>query len=184
MKEPCVAGTRLIRERKYSQAVKILEQIPSSYQNCLNTMPFMDRDPFETALNIKCGIYPDYKLNFAKRMAECERIVRGDYGPDKKGVAKVYLGVGTKSSVTFAWTLTHYLKNWYESDEDRPEHVRKTIRLGDMMIREGLEMIEDKETKAQMLLFLGLRLEVVQNYRETLTASRIRCCCDEYKDYI
>ena len=179
-----VAGTRMIQERKYSQAVKILEQIPSSYQNCLNTMPFMDRDPFETALNIKCGIYPDYKLNFAKRMAEYERIVRGDYGPDEKGVAKIYLGVGTKSSVTFAWTLTHYLKKWYESDEDRPEHVRKTIRLGDMMIREGLEMIEDKETKAQMLLFLGRRLEVVQNYRETLTASRILCCCDEYKDYI
>lgn len=178
-----VAGTRLIRERKYSRAVKVLEQVPAAYQNCLNTVSFMDRNPFETALNAERCIYPDYKLNFAKRMAEYERIVRGDYGPDEKGVAKIYLGVGTESAVTFAWTLTHYLKNWYESDEERPEHVRKSIRLGNLMIREGLEMIEDKETKAQMLLFLDRRLEVVQNYRETMAASWILCCCDEYKDY-
>ena len=61
--------------------------------------------------------------------------------------------------------------------------MRKSIRLGDVMIQEGLEMIEDKETKAQMLLFLDRRLEVVQNYRETMAASWILCCCDEYKDY-
>ncbi len=179
-----VAGTRLILERKYAQAVKVLEQVPSAYQNCLNTVFYMDRDPFETALNERGNIYPDYKLNFAKRMAEYERIVRGDYGPDEKGVAKVYLGIGTKSAVTFAWTLTHYLKNWYECDEERPEYVRKSIRLGDRMIRDGLEMIDDNETRAQMLLLLGRRLEVVKNCRETLTASRILCLCDEYKDYI
>lgn len=177
-----VAGTRYIRDRKYAKAVEVLEQVPTAYQYRLNTAAYMGRDPFQVALNENGGIYSDYKLNFARRMAEYERTIAGNYGPDEKGCAKIRMGIGMRAAASFAWALTEYSYSnasyWFKTD-----NFEKADAVAQTLIKQGLAQIRDREVKAQELLNLQLRLEVVQNYKGTLACMDILRHCDEYSDY-
>ena len=173
-----VIGTRYIREMKYEEAVRVLEKLPSSYQYRLNTSEYMDRDPFQTAFNESGLQYPDYKLGFARRMAEDRRRMTGNFGPDERGRAMIDYGLGLKSSFSYAWALTAYFNGFlddYEHDD--------LIKTGERYIRNGLAMIRDREVKAQELLRLQARLEIVQHYRSTSAGYYVLTHCDEYKDY-
>lgn len=187
-----VAGTRYIRERNYAKAVKVLEKVPSAYQYRLNTAGYMNRDPFLLERNKQLFIYPDYKLNFARRMTEYERIITGDFGPDEKGRAKIRMGVGINASQSFAWALADYSYSPFSNDTDMAEYSYTPFRNNTdknffdpfKLIRQGLDMIENREVKAQELLFLHKRLEVVKNYAGTMASKDILRHCDEYNDYL
>ena len=174
-----IAGTKCLRDFRYADAVRIFEHVPSAYQYRLNTAEYMDRDPFlgySKPLNIQ---FPNYKLSFARQMAECEMIMAGNYGPDEKGQAKIKYGVGLKSSFTYAWPLTGY--SWSVEDSDQKWNNQKYS--GDRFISEGLGMIRDREVKAQELLRLQLRLEIVRNYQGTSACRYVLRHCDEYKEW-
>lgn len=174
-----IAGTKCLRDMRYADAVRILDRVPSAYQYRLNTAQYMDRDPFLGYKKLMKVQLPNYKLSFAKQMAECERILTGNYGPDEKGQAMIQYGVGLKASFTYAWPLTCY--SW--SSEGHDDKWMRQKNLGEMFVRDGLEMIRDKEVKAQELLRLQLRLEIVQNYRGTDACKYVLRHCDEYRDW-
>lgn len=173
-----VAGTRYIREMKYEEAVRVLEKLPSSYQYRLNTCEYMDRDPFQTAFNESGLQYPDYKLGFARRMAEDRRRMSGNFGPDERGRAMIDYGLGLKSSFSYAWALTAYFKSGWDDHE-----YDELLKTGDRYISNGLAMICDKEIKARELLRLQARLEIVQHYRNTSVCDYVLRHCDVYRDY-
>ena len=139
-----IAGTKCLRDMRYADAVRILDRVPSAYQYRLNTAQYMDRDPFLGYKKLMKVQLPNYKLSFAKQMAECERILTGNYGPDEKGQAMIQYGVGLKASFTYAWPLTCY--SW--SSEGHDDKWMRQKNLGEMFVRDGLEMIRDKEVKA------------------------------------
>lgn len=177
-----VAGTRYIRDRQYAKAVEVLECVPSAYQYRLNTVEYMDRNPGQVALNSQGSIFPDYKLNFARDMAGYDRIINGNYGPDEKGRARIRKGIGIRAAASFAWALTEYSYSnasyWFKTD-----NFKKADAVAQSLIKQGLAQIKDREVKAQELLNLQLRLEVVQNYKGTLASRDILRHCDEYSDY-
>lgn len=174
-----IAGTKCLRDMRYSDAARILDRVPSAYQYRLNTAEYMNRDPFLGYKKLLKVQLPNYKLSFAQQMADCERIMAGNYGPDEKGQAMIKYGVGLKSSFTYAWPLTGYA--WSFDDSDDKWNNRKY--LGDRFVRDGLTMIRDKEVKAQELLRLQLRLEIVKNYRGTDACKYVLRHCDEYRDW-
>lgn len=177
-----VAGTRYIRDRQYAKAVEVLERVPSAYQYRLNAVVYMDRDPGQVALNSQGCIIPDYKLNFARDMAGYDRIISGNYGPDEKGRARIRKGIGIRAAASFAWALTEYSYSnasyWFKTD-----NFKKADVTAQSLIKQGLAQIKDREVKAQELLNLQLRLEVVKNYKGTLASRDILRHCDEYSDY-
>lgn len=178
-----VAGTRLIRDKQYREAVRVLEKVPAAYQHRLNTCIYMDRDPFLPGFNESGVPYRNYKLNFARRMAECVRIMGSDSGADEKGQAYVSYGLGLKSSCSFAWALTDYRQTArLDSDDEKARTIQ--TELGDKYIKDGLAMIEDREIKARELLRLQLRLSVVQDFNGTAACEYVLRHCDEYRDYL
>ncbi|MGN0191128.1 MAG: hypothetical protein ACI39U_05675 [Candidatus Cryptobacteroides sp.] len=174
-----VAGTKCLRDMRYSDAVRILERVPSAYQYRLNTARYMNQDPFLNYRQVQGYQFPNYKLSFARQMEECERIMSGNSGPDEKGQAKIRYGVGLKSSFSSAWTLTGYSTGEAAGDCKSLNN----ICLGKVFIHEGLAMIRSREVKAQELLRLQLRLEVVRNYQGTSACRYVLRHCDEYRDW-
>ena len=126
-------GTRYLRLRKYKDACLYLSKVSKDYQSCLNTYQYMRRLPFQYYRRLGAIHTPDYKLNFAKAMLECEEIISTSQDPDEVGHAKIKYGIGLRNSMDYCWALTQYV--WYGSDNSNNAHVL----LGDRMIRSGLD---------------------------------------------
>lgn len=75
---------------------------------------------------------PDYKLDFAEQMLECEEIIAKSTDPDKVGHARIKYGIGLRNSMDYCWALTQYV--WYGNDD----HNNELVLLGDRQIRSGL----------------------------------------------
>ncbi len=178
-----VVATRYLRDGNYHQATQILEQVSTSYQYRLNTLEYMNRDPFKLDNNTSLFDIRDYKFRFAREMEHCQNIINGNYGPDEKGSAMIRMAVGRRASATFAWALTEYSYS-HSSYWFKPDRLKKVEVETDDMIKRGLAMIRNPEIKAQELMNQNLRLEVLQHYPNTLAAQQILKHCDEYSDYL
>lgn len=125
-------GTRYLRLRKYEKAYEYLSKVSKDYQKCLNTYIYMRRLPFHYNRNLSSRQMPDYKLDFAEQMLECEEIIAKSTDPDKVGHARIKYGIGLRNSMDYCWALTQYV--WYGNDD----HNNELVLLGDRQIRSGL----------------------------------------------
>lgn len=175
-----IVGTRMLRDLKYKEAVHYFSLISGDYQELLNTIVYMEFNPFR----IEKEGYDNgnYKLNFARQMASYEETVQNNIDDNIKGEALIKMGLGLRSSFTFCWALTHYSKSeynpWYEDKQTLDK-----IAYAHELIDKGLKMLKDSELAAGYYRDLYQWKHVVDNFPDTKVAEEIRTSCDNLVNY-
>ena len=90
-----IIGTRLLREARYAEAARYISLVPGDFQYRLNTCKegYFRFDPFSVTREYAHD-GADYKLSFARRMADLEAQVKKEKDPDRKAVALLALALG------------------------------------------------------------------------------------------
>ena len=176
-----IIGTRFIRELNYSKAVKYLSKVSEGYEDRLNTSAYMYFNPFEVKLR-QGKKMRNYKLDFARKMLDYERIVKTCVDADIKGQALIKIGLGIRSSFGYCWALTHYGKSeydpWYES-----QYALDKIAYAHTVIDQGLDSLNDPEMSARYYRDLYQWRTAVEKFPETNVAQDIRSSCDNIVNY-
>lgn len=176
-------GTKYLRNRQYSEAVKVLSSVSPSYQGRTNVKWYFYRLPFEFGTDRQRGkkIQENYKLSFANEMVNLENRMKSQ-DPDVRGAALVKYGLGLNSSFDFCWALTHYHLNegeeWTES-----EYRMRARRDADQFIETGLRTIRDPELAARHYVSLCRWRSAVQMFPGTKAAREACAGCDQLRDY-
>ena len=184
-----IIGTRLLREARYAEAARYLALVPGDFQYRLNTCKegYFRFDPFSvTREYVHDGT--DYKLSFARRMAELEAQVKKEKDPDRKAAALFALATGMQNSVSTCWALTFYGRHWYDDDPDqKPTPFRKAqeklFARAEALYGEALSTAKDRELLADMHLRLRNTRTVMEEYAGTRAQSLLKGGCDLYYDY-
>lgn len=127
-------GTRYLRIAKYEKAYAYLSKVSKEYQTYLNTYEYMRRLPFHYNRKKASDELPDYKLDFARQMIECEKIMFSSTDPEKVGHARIKYGIGMRNSQDWCWILTDYKRSY----RDYYGKENKLLVIGDRQIRSGL----------------------------------------------
>lgn len=173
-------GTRYIRERNYSEAVRYLSSVSASYESTTNVhvYGYLRRESFSYKQQ-DFILHPkeQNKLSFAREMFALERQMKSA-GPDEKGVAMFRYGLGLRSSFGDCWALTQYHKNLGDTWLDEP-YTKKAVTNADNYIITGLRTIKNPETAAREYMKLYLMKTVLKKYPQTKAAEEIRAQCDK-----
>ena len=182
-------GTRMIRDMRYAEAETWLCKVSPSFQNQLNTYRdgYLSFDPFAPE-KTRIGTRPDVKYNFAREMASLERAIKETRNVDRKAALMVRFATGMKSSFGNCWALSFYGVSAWDSLVDGEYTVfTKAQKAGfdraERLYASALSICRDKETAAQIHMFLGNAKTVTDRYKTTRAAEYIRGHCDTYKDY-
>lgn len=173
-------GTKYLRAMEYKEAVHYLGKVSSGYQGRLNTSIFMEYDPFQ----LEPSYLPNnsYKLRFARKMVDYERIMRECMDKDIKGEAMIKMGLGVKSSFGHCWALTHYSKSEYNPWFEAQQTLDK-IAYAHTLIAKGLKTIDNPELAATYYRDFYQWKTVIEKYPYTAVAEEIRTSCDNLVDY-
>ncbi len=184
-----IIGTRLLRDMRYSEAEAWFAKVPSSFQAQLNTFKegYFRYDPFVPE-KTRIADNADYKYNFAREMVSLESAISGAVDPDRKAILLTKFATGIKNSLGNCWALSFYGLSWGDTyTEEGPTVFSAAQDMGfaraEKLYAEALKICRDKETAAQINLFLGNRKTVVEEYNQTQTANYVRGHCDTYSDY-
>lgn len=201
-------GTRMIRDGRFDEAVKYLKKLPHGFEQRLNTIEYLARDPFDFHFNLdgrkgKSKTYPmDSKLSFARCMVELQRDTSSN-DADRRGCALVKMGVAWRNVAERCWAYAFYRSNWYDCPEESDKwnwskfrgpknenEVYETSVARNKMYYKGMQYIDDglkcivsSELKAEMLWQLCLLKRVVTEFPDTRAAKGIRGKCDMWNDY-
>ena len=150
-----VIGTRYLRICDYHHAHEYLSKVSSDYQERLNTNGYMSRLPFSYDKKLASSTIPDYKLQFAREMIECEKIMATSEDPDIAGHARIKYGIGMRNSMDYCWALTQYVKShgWPRSEHLSPYIAKIYIARGERQIEAGLKQQSNHN-----------RCDVLENY--------------------
>lgn len=178
-----VIGTHCIAEHRYNEAVSWLKGSSASFQRNSSTWDWYDQDPF----CLKIGWHsskrhfikkmPNYKLSYAKRMAELKHQMKSGRTADKRAEAMILYGVGLRNQSDWCWVLTRFVD--YESKHDDYVDSKKS----QSMIDKGLALMKDKELKAYYLHAFARNKEVMDLCFDTDIAKELRAHCDVWRDY-
>lgn len=211
-----LVGTMLLRKGRYEEAVKWLKKVRSNYYDNENTLvsAYFEKDPFAVELvngvwcrskNVLVTNTKDYKLNFAKRMANLRRTYLHGKGKNKRGYAKFQFAVGMHNSIYPCWTLTHHYwggtllrvnedigdkiipigKDEYDYKEVRrhQSEINKLMWTSAYLMKQSLTEMTDKELLAKIHWTLGNYKTVKHRLGNTQFAMVKRGQCDRWKDY-
>lgn len=178
-----IIGTHCIAEHKYAEAAKWLKGCSRTYQKSMSTWDYFSRDPF----CLKIGWYSDnrhrlkdrnnYKLNYAKRMAQYEKDMTDGITKDLRAEAMILYGVGLRNQSDWCWALSRNRDILYD-------HEDLIDTSGSMKwINKGLALMQDKERKAYYLHAFGRNKEVQDLCFDTKIAKNMRAHCDLWRDY-
>lgn len=174
-------GTRLIRERRYPEAVKYLSDVSSSYESTTNVSPYFRRNPFAYGNEKFEKPVKGYKLSFAREMASLETKMKSS-DADERGSAMLKYGLGLRSSFDYCWVLTQYHLNCDDEWKEAPYRM-KALSDAENYIRNGLRTIADPEKAAKAYASVCLWRTALEKFPQTKTAAEIREQCDQLKDY-
>lgn len=176
-------GTRCIAEHRYLDAVKWLSHSSDSYQRSSSTYKWYNRDPFcvkllePVAKRHTIKRKPDYKLTFAKRMADLHTQMKLGKTVDQRAEAMVLYGVGLRNQSDWCWALSRFGDSWgYHEEMVDEEHSQE-------LIDNGLAMMNDKNLKARYLHAFARNKEVMDLCPGTKVAEQLRAHCDTWKNY-
>ena len=163
-------GTKLIRDRRYDEAVKYLSKLPGDFQGRLNTKSYLD------------DISPCAKLEHANMMADLARRIKNKSNPVEAAQARWEYGQGMMRQYKNQWALAYYFQTEYP-----PDYVLKANEEGtaiaSSLIREGMETMPDPDYAARMFYAMCNFKTVAENYPDTDAAKLVRTWCDTWEDY-
>ena len=185
-----VIGTKHIREMQYAQAVRWLSMLPKGFQSRLNTCRegYLCLDPFAQS-RVKLKDNSEYKLSFARRMAELEKAMSSLEDPDERARNTVLYASGIRNSVSMCWAMSFYRKSVVDYDYEyfgETYFVRKQKAAFDRseeLFKRALQNCRGRETAADILYLLGNMRTVVERYPDTRAAAQIKGQCDKLVDY-
>lgn len=182
-----MAGTKCIKERDYTNAVKYLSKISSSYQSRLNTSGYMKRDPFSMDYGF-LNDSTDYKLRFATEMSELSCQIENGADGVEEALAMIKYGIGMQNSVDFCWTLTNYRLSYL--DEKYHEYIKQTLKVVEGIYDDALAILSherlnesERELAAIGLVKLCRWKTAVEMYPETYASRYTKAMCDNLCDY-
>lgn len=183
-------GTKYIRAMQYSQAIPYLTRVSEMYAANMNISPYFIRKPFATGFDeprLAQEPIPQYKLSFAREMADYMRDIDAAEDPDKAAEAKILAGLGIKSSFDDdylgCWALTKYVLSEYDgryASFDSGEMVS----YADVLIEEGLKEIRSPALAAKYHYKLGCYKTVAIEYGDTSVGREVLAKCDELRNWL
>ena len=200
-----IVGTHFLRERNYTAAVAHLSAVSPYYQRCMNIC-FVN-DPFAIDRTPVNSDSTNYKLNFAKRMAQLQlQMLCGD--DDSRGLALLEYSIGLQNSFDMTWYLTSYARTEYPSEkwgqpyEYYPEWDfsfvcspidRLTITNSPYaasarndvpsLKSRALSLLRSDDARARYFARLGQLATVMARYASTPTAQHYALVCDQWSNY-
>lgn len=199
-----IVGTLCLREMNYTEAVKWLSKVSTGYHDRTNLAKegCFKLDPFQYQFDKK-HVLPDqsdYKLKFALKMAELEKMMESECEPNRKANAKIRYAIGLRNSFGQCWSLTSYAYNmiygsgkepserkWYTSVDregfNDNSFAQKAYERVDALIAEALAEFTESEQAAQAQLEMLNFATLMAQYPDSKAAAQIRSRCDNYYDY-
>lgn len=175
-----VIGTRYLKEMDYSNAVRYLSKVSSSYQSRLNTEQYMNRNPF-CITEEKQEIPQNYKLDFAKEMSHLEKSISSATDNSKKALDMIKYGTGIRNSFTYCWTLTDYRYiGWSAEDYS---YINPILDKVGNIFSEALGLFDNEELAAAAHVHLCQWKTAVEKYPDTFAAKYTKISCDNLCDY-
>lgn len=176
-------GSHCMAELRYKEAAEWLRGSSAGYQRKSSTWDWYDRDPFclkigwSTDNRKTMKRSADYKLRFAKRMAELQVTMRCAKSADKRAEAMILYGVGLRNQSDWCWALTRY------SDFEGTHNELIDKKNSQAMIDKGLDAMRNKELKAFYLHAFARNKEVMDLCNNTKIAKKLQAHCDIWRDY-
>ena len=204
-----IIGTHHLRECNYPAAVEHLRLVSPAYQQCMNLS--FELDPFSLVDKIPNQDKTGYRLHFAERMVELQKLMKSS-DPDVSGTAMLEYSIGMRNSYDLCWYLTTYgrssvkfvdplqpLKPYeyaYRAEEaewswspllrlvavNQKYKSRHTLEAN-VLQQKALKTIKSDEAKAQAYARLGKYETLVKRYTRTATAQHYARVCDEWRMY-
>lgn len=163
------AGTKLIRERRYADALKYLRQLPEDFQDRLNTKEYLN------------GYTPSAKLDHARDMLDYEEEMRSS-DPETAARAKYNYGRELMMQYRTNWFLSYY--SWSAYPTEYVERVNEEgMGLAEKLIVEGMESMPDPESAAYMQYEMCNFKTAAEKYPGTEAAGWVQASCDVWEDY-
>lgn len=199
-----IVGTLYLREMNYERAVFWLSKVSTDYQSRTNIAKdgYFRLDPFSYQCDKKIFISDsdDYKLKFAQKMLQLEKLIGSDAEINRKSNAKIRYAIGLRNSLGRCWYLTQYgYCNGYSTDEDYKNwkwhssferegfkddvHAQKAFQRVDELMSQALSEFTDPEQAAQALLEMKNFATLMAKYPDSNAANYIHGRCDNYYDY-
>ena len=197
-----IIGTHHLRECNYPAAVEHLRLVSPAYQQCMNLS--FELDPFSLVDKIPNQDKTGYRLHFAERMVELQKLMKSS-DPDVSGTAMLEYSIGMRNSYDLCWYLTTYgrssvkfvdplqpLKPYeyaYRAEEaewswspllrlvavNQKYKSRHTLEAN-VLQQKALKTIKSDEAKAQAYARLGKYETLVKRYTRTATAQHYAVC--------
>ena len=163
------AGTKMIRERRYADAVKYLEQLPEGFQNRLNTKAYLN------------GYTASAKLDYARSMLDYEEEMRVS-DPATVARAKFNYGMELMMQYRMNWFLSYYRWSAYPNDYEIRIN-EEGMNLAEKLITEAMRDMPDREEAAMMQYEMCNFKTAAENYPGTEAARWVQTYCDVWEDY-
>lgn len=206
-----IIGTHFLREMRFGEAHRWLAQVDPKYQQCLNTEPWMQYDPFQYG-KVKMDRTDNYKVRCAKRLMELEHQSLESASPDDRADAMLTISIAlgnmfnlNESFDGHCWPLVCYgyngldgwLSDWWEGDvlEDRymssylladdavVPYARQAKKKAQKLRKEAFATYVTPERKAQALRRVYEYTYLMKHLADTPTGQDIARHCDRWKDY-
>lgn len=204
-----IIGTHYLRECNYSAAVEHLRRVSPNYQQRMNLTFLLD--PFSLVDKIPNQDKTGYRLHFAERMVELQKLMQSS-DSDISGTAMLEYSIGMRNSFDLCWYLTTYGKSavpfidpmqplkhdeyayraedveWSWNPLERLIAVNQKYKSrhtleANVLQQKALSTIKSDEVKAQAYARLGKYGIVVKRYTRTATAQHYARVCDEWRMY-
>ena len=164
-----IAGTKMIRERRYADALKYLEQLPADFQDRLNAKEYLN------------AYTPSAKLDFVRNMLDHEEEMRSS-DAETAARAKYHYGREMMMQYRTNWFLSYY--GWSAYPTEYEQRVNEEgMNLAEKLIVEGMETMPDKESAAYMQYEMCNFKTAAEKYPGTEAAGWVQANCDVWEDY-
>lgn len=184
-----IVGTHCIREMRYGEAVKCLENVSEAYnKNHLNII--MQYDPFSVARE-SVGANFDTRYEFAKEMHALEQAIKSEKDPNIKAQKMLRFSIGLRNSFDRCWPLTQYYRgecywgcvmnekrNW-EVDAYTTAAIKKAQYYAELACKTAT----NEEVAANIQYELCNFKTVAESYPNTTKGKLVRGKCDKLIDY-
>ncbi|MCD8207403.1 MAG: hypothetical protein LUD72_05660 [Bacteroidales bacterium] len=177
-----IIGTKLIRVRKYGDAIPYLRRVSDDFQKSQAVYEYFDRDPFSSSKAEAPD--PRYKLHFAQEMYSLERKIATAKDPNDRAEAMLrYCRGRFSASGIRCWALRSYSRGVLIEEPKLANFKSQPDEEAEEMVTQALAMFTDHERGARACLDWNLYETAVTKYPDTEAAEYIRSHCDEICDY-
>lgn len=184
-----IIGTRMIAQRRYSEAAWWLAQVNDQFANSRNVFRNnLPRDPFSMDYKAPRIKSDRYKINFARRMNRLEYEIKLANDSNDRAELMLQYAQAMENSFTQCWQLTSYYKGeyyaWLKFYSPRViAELSSASAAIDSIRTEAFSLFSDPERAARAYAQRNMFSTAAKLYPNTETARNIRGHCDVVRDY-